>query len=268
VADPYEFEGIEWDGNGYFGVPRISPKDRGPETQSDEPWYHWVVAFSRATRGDFAAVAPLLNLRANVFDPVLRQLFYFLFGDACPASAITELRSDLEDEDDTETVLLAANALATVGRLADVPAILEAYKRCADEEDAQVLPLFIRDVLGTGCPRPEGLPMDKFEKEVLAKCEELTQSFGTNSVFLFQGERLNVVRVAQHVLAATGQPAFRSLYRRKFEAMTGIDCSQFYKSKVFQPMTAAMIVESFLEGPEVAQYQDGVRYFFGHRIPD
>jgi hypothetical protein len=57
-------------------------------------------------------------------------------------------------------------------------------------------------------------------------------------------------------------------YRRRFEASTGIDCSGFYKDRNFQPLTAAAILEDFLESPEVARYEEGVRYFFGHRIPE
>ena len=52
------------------------------------------------------------------------------------------------------------------------------------------------------------------------------------------------------------------------EASTGIDCSGFYQEEKPQPLTAAAIIEDFLESSESQHYEKGVRYFFGHRIPD
>ena len=42
----------------------------------------------------------------------------------------------------------------------------------------------------------------------------------------------------------------------------------YKKEGVIQPLATAAILEEFLESPEAAKYEDGVRYFFGHRIPD
>jgi cytochrome c1 len=121
VADRYEFDGIQWDAKGYYGVPEVRPAEREPDKPGDQPWWSWAATFTRIKQGDFAAVPRLLKLRADILDPVLLQSYYFLFGDACPASQVVQLRPELEDEDDDETVLLAADALATIGRLADVP---------------------------------------------------------------------------------------------------------------------------------------------------
>jgi hypothetical protein len=54
----------------------------------------------------------------------------------------------------------------------------------------------------------------------------------------------------------------------RFEASTGVDCSGFFSGTRLQPLSVAGVVEQFLESPEAAKYKDGVRYFFGHRIPD
>jgi hypothetical protein len=53
-----------------------------------------------------------------------------------------------------------------------------------------------------------------------------------------------------------------------FEANTGIDCRGYYLEGRLQPLVAAGIVEDFLESPEAETFEPGVRYFFGHRIPD
>jgi hypothetical protein len=57
-------------------------------------------------------------------------------------------------------------------------------------------------------------------------------------------------------------------WRRKFEASTGTNCMRFYGNGAIQPLEAAATVEDFLEGAEAGKYEDRVRYFFGHRIPD
>ncbi|NVB40421.1 hypothetical protein G6O69_21455 [Pseudenhygromyxa sp. WMMC2535] len=61
-----------------------------------------------------------------------------------------------------------------------------------------------------------------------------------------------------------------SWVRRRFEAATGIDCRAMFDPKVkgrWRPLQAAAIAERFLASPEAERYEDGVRYFFGHRIP-
>jgi hypothetical protein len=146
--------------------------------------------------------------------------------------------------------------------------LLAAYERLANDDDAQILPVHIRDVLGDDCPRPNERTMERYKEGVLALYRELATSLGSDNVFLFKGELLNTVRVAQQLLESSRQPHFRTFYRRKFEAMTGIDCSKFYVERIFQPMSAAAIVEAFLESADSVKYKPGVRYFFGHRIPD
>jgi hypothetical protein len=47
-----------------------------------------------------------------------------------------------------------------------------------------------------------------------------------------------------------------------------VDGRAFFKDFKLQPLTAAAVVEEFLDSPEAAKYKDGFRYFFGHRIPD
>ncbi|QRK11042.1 hypothetical protein JQX13_13790 [Archangium violaceum] len=111
-----------------------------------------------------------------------------------------------------------------------------------------------------------------YEDRVLERYEELKRKFGTDQVILLHGERFSVVSVARRLLRSLNGSDFerakRPFYRRRFEASTGIDCSPFYKDGEFQPLTAAAILEDFLESPEAARYEEGVRYFFGHRIPE
>ncbi|MGH8502235.1 MAG: hypothetical protein ACREVE_07125 [Gammaproteobacteria bacterium] len=57
--------------------------------------------------------------------------------------------------------------------------------------------------------------------------------------------------------------------RMLLEATTGLNCGAFFnKDYMLQPLAAAAIVEEFLDSGEAEKYEAGVRYFFGHRIPD
>ena len=57
--------------------------------------------------------------------------------------------------------------------------------------------------------------------------------------------------------------------RMFFEGHTGIRCNHFFTSNgKFLPHTAAATIEDFLESESSSNYKAGVRYFFGHRIPD
>ncbi|NJK31974.1 MAG: hypothetical protein HC927_05885 [Deltaproteobacteria bacterium] len=60
----------------------------------------------------------------------------------------------------------------------------------------------------------------------------------------------------------------RVFFRRRFEASTGIDCSEFYSDGEFFPLVAAARLEAWIDSPEADRYEPGVRYFFGHRIPN
>ncbi|MBZ4420403.1 hypothetical protein [Myxococcus sp. RHSTA-1-4] len=160
--------------------------------------------------------------------------------------------------------------------MSSIPAFIQSYDRHFGAELMKVVPLQISTLL-----EPEWGPLSQFPKEdelieyedrVLERYEELKKKFGTDQVILLHGERFSVVSVAQRLLRGLDGDDFaramRPFYRRRFEASTGIDCSGFYKGEQFQSLTAAAILEDFLESPEAARYEEGVRYFFGHRIPE
>jgi hypothetical protein len=84
---------------------------------------------------------------------------------------------------------------------------------------------------------------------------------------LFEGEPVGARRLAEKLLVHLQMADLPEYWRGRFEAMTGLDCSGFYKSGSLQPLTAAAIVEDFLESGDADKFEPGTRYFFGHRIP-
>ena len=56
--------------------------------------------------------------------------------------------------------------------------------------------------------------------------------------------------------------------RHRLEAFTGLDCRPMLHPTGLRALTAAAILEDFLQSDAAANYEPGVRYFWGHRIPD
>ena len=96
----------------------------------------------------------------------------------------------------------------------------------------------------------------------------LVNNLGGADTLVFQGEQFGVIKFTRFLLDRIRRPYFRSVLRHKFEALTGVDCTAFYKNGIFQPLSAAAVIEEFLDSPAAGAYEPGVRYFFGHRIPD
>jgi hypothetical protein len=57
-------------------------------------------------------------------------------------------------------------------------------------------------------------------------------------------------------------------FREKFEGATGIDCSPFFRGGRFQAAAAIAILEEFVSSKRSRDFREGVRYFFGHAIPE
>jgi len=87
-----------------------------------------------------------------------------------------------------------------------------------------------------------------------------------------EGAPIHVVDIAQRLLRQLGsEDASRARLEHAwwmFGAITGVDCRAFFSDDGnLQRLSAAAIVEDYLDSFD-AQFQPGVRYFFGHRIPD
>ena len=97
------------------------------------------------------------------------------------------------------------------------------------------------------------------------------QSLDDESV-VAEGQILQIGDVAQRLLERIRLGEHRDRIekgRMLLEATTGLDCRAFFnKDSGLQPLAAAAIVEEFLDSGDAKKYEPGVRYFFGHRIPD
>ena len=267
----FQMNGINWTAKGYFGVPP-PPDAKQPASLAHDPWQLWTVACHRAKQGDFALLPNLISLCKQVEDPVLAQSASYLLGDAGTAGCFSIMEQELDSIEYVGTILDYCRALHFRGKLANVPLILRAYERIATDSDADVVPVWLSNLLepedGVLSESIQFEDLEDYLDAVRARYKQVTDELGTDQVFVYRGEVFGVQRLARYILRRVKQPFVRSELRHRFEAATGIDCSPFYKRGELQPLAAAALVEEFLESPDAAKYQDGFRYFFGHRIPD
>lgn len=277
MTSPFYWDPTRWNDRGYF-VPAAPADD--PLLQKVGDVHFWMEAqeiLARAKAGDFERLERLLDIRqATAGSHLLPWVCAQILGDAGTPSCFSRILREMDDSVDPNMTGAFCHALEAWGSLSAVPAIVQAYDRGFGAQIMDAVPLLLSSLL-----EPEWGPLSKFPKEdeliayedrVLERYEELKKQFGTDQLILLHGERFSVVSVARRLLRGLNGSDFerakRPFYRRRFEASTGIDCSPFYKDGEFQPLTAAAILEDFLESPEAARYEEGVRYFFGHRIPE
>lgn len=91
-------------------------------------------------------------------------------------------------------------------------------------------------------------------------------------VAVFEGEILDVAEVCHRLLRRVKSGIDTEqveVGRMLIEANTGLDCSEFFGEDLrLKPLSAAALVEELLSTHNFQSFEKGVRYFFGHRIPD
>jgi hypothetical protein len=118
----------------------------------------------------------------------------------------------------------------------------------------------------------EGLSDLDYRDLVIRTYEQRRHELGSPEAAVLNGRPFSVRSTAERLLDKLTTDEVDELdvaeERILFEASTGIDCRAFFKDFTLQPLAAAAVVEDFIESDESERYEDGVRYFFGHRIPD
>jgi hypothetical protein len=270
MATPIYPNGLDWLGSSYAAVD-VRETGLRPSDQEFGLWTTWLNTFDRARRGDFAGVPGLVEVHRESGNWILRSMCADLLGDAGTPNSFAAVRADLPTADNIITTIDHCDALAWWGKLSALPLVLQTYLSIRHFNDADIIPVRLSDALEAN-PGPIADPMqfktpDAYADHVTKRCDELREQFGGDEVVLFKGQPFSVTSLARITLASITDHTFDYPLRRKFEASTGIDCSSFYLDKQFQPLSAAAILEEFLESPAAEEYEAGVRYFFGHRIP-
>lgn len=266
---------IDWEAAGYFGWPQEAVQNRDSLSQFPESYRRWLVVFQQATQGEFERLPSLIEeYKQSSQDYIFGYHCAALLGDAGTSFCFKKITENIiaEKTGRYELIIDFCGVLFERGRLADIPLMLAAYEKHSSIDEVGIIPCLISEIL----EYPVGDLTDplnytseaEYHDAVLERYQNLVGELGDDQVLIFGGKPFGVVPFAEMLLDRFQHPHVQTFWRRKFEASTGINCTDFYRDQSFQPLAATAIVEDFLESPEAARYEDGVRYFFGHCIPD
>lgn len=283
--DPPEFLAgtFIWDRNGY-SYSRLPPNDAlTPEAlQSEDPWRVLTATLEQAKAGNHTSVGGLVSLIRLDSPHLVIYGALDVLADAATNAELALLKSLVshENEDIRERSCWAA---MQAGSMITVPYLLEAW-RSARPTLRGTISFLLSMLLEEEWPLDEnlgpiangaGLPFDEFNVLVDTRFKMLRAKTGSQDAPIWGGRPFGVVSFTEHIISLilsigntpTAAGVFSKL-RHKFEASTGISCSGFFKDRRFQPASALSILDAFLESPAAANYKEGVRYFFGHPIPE
>ena len=262
---------MQWKGKGYYAFPDPSDICAEPTDHISGAWLSWLKCLKMAKNGQFAAMDRMLSMCVQEIHPVLDKLIAVLLGDAAPSRCVDQVVDRVSIIDNYEIVLSMCDIMHARGKLSDVRVLIDVFLRISYIKDADIITTYVSDIVedryGEFSDHEAFGSVEMYSDAVIRRCEYLKKKFGTDQVLLFKGGVLDVRSVAAKVLDNLSERTFPVYLRRKFEASTGIDCTDFYRNGVFQPLSAGGIIENFLEGLSKGTFEKGSRYFFGHRIP-
>lgn len=266
--------GVDWMDRGYHAAPFLAADLLQLSEPERELWSGWQDRLFAAKQGRFGGITGLIDIYEKSGNWLLSGACADLLGDAGDAACLQRMAERIGKIQDPIVDLMMridfSVAFGTAGSLALAPVIVETYRNGHDLDDADILPYVLSSMIepqleAFGDPE-EYASVDDYCDAVLARHAELGARLGPHAT-VFRGETFGVRKLARAVLDSVAGGTLNLRLRQKFEASTGIETAQFYKGGRLQPLTAAAIVEGFLASPAAADYVDGARYFFGHRIP-
>lgn len=258
---------------GYFAYPLLAEDRSVPNYQQ---WLEFDAILSEAKRGQFARIPQLADSMVAGGDWVLQGERVRLLGDAGRRQYLDTLLRTLPVGKDILLECAYAKTFELWGHLSVIPVLIDMYERYSFSQDARFVAMSLSRLMEKTPDAISGYPLEQNEGDIKEYCqmvrqryEELCESLSTRDAVVFRGEVISLQHLSKTMIDDLGvKHGFEEEMRHKFEAYTGVDCSSFYVNETLQPLAVAALVEEFLESPEAAKFEKGVRYFFGHRIPD
>ena len=265
----YEREPItlEWDGAGY-GALRAAG--------SESAWEGLSRVVDDARRGVRSRVSQLQVAEGQDHDLAYQIATCTIIGDAGDAETLERLLPVLESSE-FELGLRAAHALATRGRLLDVPAVFFFYELNKGVKDAVIIRQWLRRWLsepGDTTLEPVDNPGDDlswsdYRKQIGQRYFALWNKFGTLLVHVKSGHLFELGRLVTEMLAELRAGRLHTDDRHIFEANTGWDCSEWFdQNGEVKPLRAAADLERYADSGAAARFVSGQRLFMGHPLED
>ena len=262
-----------WTASGYHAFP-LTAKDVG--VPNYEKWMEFDALLAEAKVGHFRRIPLLVDRVANADSWVLWGQYAQLLGDAGSNQILSQVLESIPLGRDITLEFYYANVLVFWGHLSVIPTLIDMLDRYSFSEDSMYIGAGLSRLLEKDTGEIARFPTDDSRVAVNEYCQmvkerydQLCDQLGTDDVTVFRGEVIDIKKICQRMLEDLGgRHRFHEEMRHKFEAMTGINCSSFYQDGKLQRLAVAALIEDFLQGPEPSKYTEGVRYFFGHRIPE
>lgn len=264
--------------------------------RSGDPWEVLACVLARLQRGQLQAVDVLVDLMRRHDDAGVWNACAQLIGFAGRRRLLADLATEYADQiQDRGVQIYVSTALVNGCGLWSVPHLLAMHASAMDDHARKQLECALSRLIepepGSVWSGPaqivvvdDELP-PPFQETTIelehsgyaalieASTAELQKTIGSDErLAIAEGRVFDTEQLAQTLLRRIriGERSDRIEWERMLlEATTGLDCRGFFNEQyLLQPLTAGAIVETFLESGEAAKYQPGVRYFFGHRIPD
>ena len=265
---------FEWDVLGYQFAEE-PPVSLSAAMSSDDPWIVVAGCLQYAKHGRFDYLKHLRRFIRPESAALLVRASVDLLGDIGTRETLAVLQELLAEESDAIRVEACWGCHLT-GRLSIIPPMVEAWqilKRQADRDSVGAMfGQILEEEPGPLSVNEEYQPHE-YAEMVLARGRELTDQFDDDAA-VWEGRLFSLTDLTarkRRLLGGDVQMSFGLAveftdFRHRFEASTGIDCTSFFQNEAFRPLAATAILEEFLEGPKAAEFQPGVRYFFGQPI--
>lgn len=255
------------------------------------PWVVLSCALARLRAGDFDVFPAVIRAILKEEEQSLWISAGELFSYAAPPSALSLLRQAYPRDKLTrnpELIRQYCRILCHSLVPEHLDELLELY-RISQGEDVRVLvaeylshvwedepgPVAKGPILETAPEPPPPFEMKYFDYDTYERrLRELAARVEPGTRYLLGGAPFSVLSLAERILAhaRVGEDSVRTNFERMaFEANTGVSCRSFFEEDgpqaPFRPLSAAAVVEGFLEEPRSRRFVPNQRYFFGYPVP-
>lgn len=254
---------------GYF-IPTTKPPPSAELTIDEKwPWLSLHTCLRAAIAGNRAPLEGLLALLGAKSTQSWTSAVSTLVADAADDRVVEFLRDWIRNGADPDLTSTLCWALLGRGLLRDVPLVLDAYRRYVKHPwfpalQGRLNQLFAFQPVRHGPYIP--MAFKAFAEQIERNIQSLRQKLGHEDVPIFRGELFSVEAVAREIIELQHGPDVTADLRQRFEAATGINCTDWETAELFDPQKAAASAQRFLDSPAATKFKTGQLYFFGRPI--
>ena len=215
---------------GYFVRTTQPPPSAELTVDKDWPWLSLHTCLREAMAGNRAPLEGLSGLLRPDSNPIYLASAIDLIADAADDRTLAPWREMILQEEDPRFTCALCWGLLERGILRDVPLVLEAYRRNADHPDYAFLDgrfnnLFAFRPVRHGRNQPVGF--ETCQEEVTRRYDALCRRLGRDDLPIFRGDLFSVQGLAREIIELRHGPDVTVDLRQRFEASTGINCSDW-----------------------------------------